>query len=154
MQNCTFSFSFSSQLEHISMLSVRAISYQIPHPHLPLAAKKLPNVLLFYNKYMRMIASVPLQFSKVLTICTAATNNAKHTNWKLGTSELLHQNYRTPRDTISSVHNGGHVYKLIFTSNFQDTCNMKLSGQQSHSVYSVWDVAWFSFTIISAPNYS
>jgi len=25
-----------------------------------------------------MIASVPLQFSKVLTICTAATNNAKH----------------------------------------------------------------------------
>jgi len=96
---------------------------------------------------MRMVASLPLQFNEVLSICMTATSNIKFINWRPGTNELLPQNYRTPGDTISSVHNGGHVYKLISTSNFQDTCNMKLSGQQSHSVYSVWDVAWFSFTI-------
>jgi len=67
----------------------------------------------------------------------------KFINWELGTSELLPQNYRTPGDTISSVHSGGHVYKLISTSKFQDisdTCNMKLGGQQSilFTVYGMW----------------
>jgi len=90
--------------------------------HISLYLPKYTQMFLFYDKYMRMVASLPLQFNEVLSICMTATSNIKFINWRPGTNELLPQNYRTPGDTIGSVHNGGHVYKLISISKFQDIC--------------------------------